>query len=322
MKATLRRLKAAVTTLRDYTYDGLRFYQHSQSGLRTLNDKQLVGRMFAKAHSIEKGLALPDVRLGFGKDALVELGLRLHEFEARGLPLDHPAYLKGRAAISAYIQHHRKLGTEIDPQLSFLRAFELDNILPQAGGILALTKQQLREAASANFLNFSRSRHSIRSFSEEPVSLYLLQRAVEIAQSAPSVCNRQGARVHIIENENARQSALRIQGGNRGFGERTPALLVVTESLSIFRDSKERNQAFVDGGLFSMSLLYALHFLGLGACPLNWSAEAQKDLALRRVLAIPEEEAIIMLVAVGGLRDEFAVAASPRRNLTEIIRIV
>jgi nitroreductase len=122
-----------------------------------------------------------------------------------------------------------------------------------------------------------------------------------------------------VDNPDKRRKALDIQGGNRGFGDEISTLLVVTQDTSIFRDAKERNQAYVDGGLFSMSLLYALHYLKMGCCPLNWSASRQKDMRLRSLLSLAPSEVIIMLIAAGEIPSDLRVAYSPRRSTHEVV---
>ena len=137
----------------------------------------------------------------------------------------------------------------------------------------------------------------------------LITEAVEMARKTPSVCNRQGQRVHVFEDG---PGALRWQPGNKGFGHLASRALVVTADLQAFSGPGERNQPFVDGGMFAMSLLYALHAKGLGACPLAWSMRPREDRAMRRALGIPDEEAVIMFISVGHLPETLAVAQSHR----------
>jgi nitroreductase len=114
------------------------------------------------------------------------------------------------------------------------------------------------------------------------------------------------------------QAALSHQNGNRGFGYRAQGVLVITSDLRAFVNAGERNQCWVDGGLFAMSVVYALHSLGLGCCMLNWSMEAAADRAMRKEMGIPDSEAVITMTAVGHLKERFKVARSHRRPLHEI----
>lgn len=320
MKAQLKRLKAAWEIVGDAAYDAGRFFRHSQSGRRTLNPAQLRGRMLAKAHSIEKGLSMPDVRPFFGKDALSELARLMKAFEAQGLDRNDAAYLMGRHAVAAYLEHHRARGLELPAELAFVQALSADQGSAELGGVRTVTATALKAAGRGDFDSVVNTRHSIRAFDAGPVDPATLEQAVALAQKSPSVCNRQSCGVYVVDDPELRKQALDIQGGNRGFGQDIGALLVVTSDLSIFRDSKERNQGFVDGGLFAMTLMYALHYLGLGCCPLNWSAARAKDRRLRHLLDIPDNELVIVLLGVGNLKPSFDVASSPRRAKAEVIR--
>lgn len=130
-------------------------------------------------------------------------------------------------------------------------------------------------------------RHAVRSYADEPVSREALKKVVEISLRTPSVCNRQSVRVRILDDARIIGEALKIQGGFGGYAM-PPALMVVTSDLRAFMGAQERNEAFVDGGLFSMSLLYALESERLTACPLNAMFGAKTGAAMRALLHIPD----------------------------------
>ena len=132
---------------------------------------------------------------------------------------------------------------------------------------------------------------------------------------SPRVCNRGATRVYAIYDAQHRERALAHQNGNAGFGHTAGAVLIITTNMSAYTDFGERNQAWIDGGLFAMTLTYALHAQALGTCFLNWSALPGQDKAMRRELGIPAEEAVITFMAVGKLPQVFTVAASPREPL-------
>lgn len=82
-----------------------------------------------------------------------------------------------------------------------------------------------------------------------------------------------------------------------------PVLLLVTSDIRAFMNNGERNEPFVDGGLFSMSLLYALEAYGLAACPLNAMFNLSQDRQTRELLDIPDYEFPVMYIAVGNFRN-------------------
>lgn len=319
-KRTLRRGYAFVNVVMDSLYDARRFFRASSSGKYDLTDSELEARILAKAHSLEKGLSLPAVRAWFGIDALRELERCLKLHEARHLDVSAAPYRMAAAAVRNYLAYQKQHHGEAPDGLKFVEAMAMRL---QAGtdnpSTIDRTAHEVRALAQGSFPDVVASRHSIRMFADTAIDMERVNAAIELAMRSPSVCNRQGARVHLITEPQKLKVALDIQGGNRGFGEQIRLLLVVACDMSIFRGSKERNQGFVDGGLFAMTLLYGLHYQGLGACTLNWSAGRRKDLALRRQLDLPESHLVCTLIGVGNLRDDFRVAASPRRSLEEVV---
>ena len=125
--------------------------------------------------------------------------------------------------------------------------------------------------------------------------------------------------MYVYLAEEDKKQVLSCQGGNAGFGETVKGVLVVTTDTSRFFSVGERNQCWIDGGLFSMSLVYALHSLGLGSCCLNWSVEKDTDQKLRRITGIPQSEVVIMMIGVGHLPEKLVVARSMRKPLETIL---
>ncbi|EAZ90593.1 nitroreductase family protein [Crocosphaera chwakensis] len=142
-----------------------------------------------------------------------------------------------------------------------------------------------------------------------------------MAQKTPSVCNRQSSKVYVFSRDEDKQKILSYQNGNRGFGEQASKVLIVTSNMEHFTSIGERNQCWIDGGMYAMSLVYALHSLGLGTCCLNWSVECRVDKQLREVAEISDSEAVIMMIAVGHLTDELKVAQSPRKKIEDVLII-
>lgn len=91
--------------------------------------------------------------------------------------------------------------------------------------------------------------------------------------------------------------------------------------MQSFEGIHERNQCFIDGGLFAMSVLYSLHAKGLATCPLNWSADEDQDMRLRSVIDIKPAENVIMMIAVGHYPPHLNVAKSTRKNVSEIFTV-
>ena len=137
----------------------------------------------------------------------------------------------------------------------------------------------------------------------------------------PTVCNRQPARLRIILNSGIIGKALDYQGGFNGY-KLPPALLLVTADNAVFMAPQERNEGFTDGGLFGMSLLLSLEREGLAACPLNTMMKEGPEKATRKLLNIPENENMVMYIAVGHFPDEVKTCVSHRFDAADIITIL
>jgi len=166
--------------------------------------------------------------------------------------------------------------------------------------------------------DFFYSRYSLRQFKDEVVSDEVIQRAVRLAMKTPSVCNRQAWGIYHTSDMETKNVVLSYQQGNKPFGEHIPNLMVVATDLKAFFAGSEHYQHWIDGGLLSMSLLYAFHSLGLATCPLNWSQTPENDKKLRASVNIKPNHTVIMLIAIGYPDTNNKVCASGRRPMNEV----
>lgn len=169
-----------------------------------------------------------------------------------------------------------------------------------------------------SFAELTRSRHAVRTYSKQPVERAELEEAITLALRTPSVCNRQPARVRIYTDVDIIREALQIQSGFGGY-DLPPALVLVTADQQAFMGINEHNEGYVDGGLFAMSLLYALEACDLAACPLNTMFNANADRRTRQLLKIPDNEVFIMYIAVGHFNDVYKICLSKRFDLNHIL---
>lgn len=264
-----------------------------------LSSDNLEALVSIEYHRLEKGLSHHQRRAQFGSDAADRLSAALALCQDRGLETETTRYAT-RVLESYWREIQQKPGETV--------------------GWQRLSREAVQEAAAIKAEAFFQSRHSIRCFdSEQRVDTAQVRRAIELARYTPSVCNRQTWRVILCQSEAAKARALALQNGNVGFGHLASHVLIVASDRSCFASIGERNQAWVEAGMFAMSIVYALHAQGLGTCCLNWSVEPEKDKALKAELGVPESFAIGMMIAVGALPDEIPVAESKRLSLQQIL---
>jgi len=306
---------------RIYAYDRDLFLKHS--GLRETGSQEGFEAMLTMDyHSIEKGLALPAPRPGFGRDNIHKLASDcLRFFELYGV---------SEVLMSAYgaLCHYQQFCEENDVayqdlwgiinQIKVVLA-ENAEISDSSSGVMRVTREDYWSRAQIDVEAFFLSRKSIRDFSDIPVDEQIVRRAIACALHTPSVCNRQSWRIHFFNGKAAARKALSFQNGNRGFGDCVNAVCLITFVYDGFLRIGERNQGFIDGGMLSMSLVYALHGLGLGTCCLNCSNEPRQDQDLHNGLNIPQNERPIMMIGIGSIKEDFVVAVSRRKKFEEVV---
>lgn len=319
-KRSLKRPYFLFDLLRNGLADTWLYIKHSNTLFNYQQQSKLEAQLFKQCHRIEKGMSLSDIRMGFGEDAFKTILQHLRDLEL--LNVESDARLYAGAVVREYLGAHQ--GFTLQPKMIVLLG-SIESLASQVGdgvGTFELTREDVMLGGKGSFEQMVSTRHSVRQYSEVPIEDTLLEDATRLASRTPSVCNRQAFKVRFYTNKQKVDELLKHQNGNLAFRKEIPAVAVVSVDLRYFDGVGERNQAYIDGGLFAMSLVYGLHHVGLGSCFLNWSVRRQQDKAFRKVSMIPENEVIITLMSVGNLKNEFSVAASPNKKFSSLCSII
>ncbi len=324
IKHRRRQMQLARSLASDFRYDYRRYLKLSAVRGQFETQPKLRAKITIGYHKIEKGLSLREPRRGFGAEVVDKLLADLAVYTTR-YGFDKTVQIALDVLVT-YTDFNLTAG--IENQALQGKILKLQENRPASqdggaclGGVVKVTRRELLAASNHDLAPFFETRHSIRHFSPEDVDITLIERAVRMAQHTPSVCNRQAWKVYAFSGADEKRRVLELQNGNRGFGDQASVVLVITTQLDHFVHLGERNQCWVDGGMFAMSVVYALHSLGLASCCLNWSVRPHVDQKLKRVTGIPDAEAVIMLIAVGHLPDELMVAQSTRKQLHEVLTV-
>ena len=311
IKIYLRKLKNIASLFYQNGMD-LLFHIHC---LRVANhDKvHLLANITKEAHRIEKGLTHTNFRENFGQDCVFRLLVSLKKF--------HKLYPKdfgnvrvqwALGCLEAYSQRHEQKNINLT-QIKIVRDMfsNLPENNPRAGSA-CLTRKDLLERTSIDFGELARSRVSIRQFEELSVDTSAVLNCVQIAQKTPSVCNRQGWKTHIIKQTEILKLFKKVHNGFAKGDQYLDCLLAITMDQMFFELPKERHQGYIDGGLYSMSLMYALTAHGFATCPLNANLTMRNLNEMRKSLKLRSTEKFIMFIAVGHYREDNLVAVSKR----------
>lgn len=302
----------------EFFRDMFTFIRHNGYSPLESRNKKLFYKILIETHTVEKGLSLKEPKPLFGKEKINGIIRMINEYDRSysALPLE-----MALGAFQGYLDLHTRLGLS-DDFLFYLDAFvehmKRDGTLG-SGGIKQAAPWQGGVPDAKAFLQ---SRSSCRMFQAGKLDERLLTSVVELAQSAPSQCNRQSSRVHVYQDRTVIAQLLDLQGGSRGFAQSVDNLFVVTSEVTAWGGAGQRNQLYVDGALFSMGLLLACHANGLGACPLNLAILNSVEKKIRTVGGIAPSERLIMMIAVGTpLESHFRAARSPRRLTAEVLEL-
>ncbi|TFV84146.1 hypothetical protein E4V99_03485 [Microbacterium sp. dk485] len=291
-----RSLLSRLRIYREYTVDR-RAYVRSSSW--TAPRRQLAAQRQRDLtfwyHQVEKALTFPEVRRPFGAAAEANLNRILSEAGVEDVdPVVRESASRAREALALWNDR---------------------GIISEAASPLIDSTAPLGPAPE-----FFLTRSSCRNFDpNRKIDRQEVRSIVALAQRSPSVCNRQGARVHYLSDRADIAAALALQSGNRGFGQTVSHLAIVTADRRAFSESTERNQGWIDGALFAMTFVWALHAHAIASCMLNWSMGVTATRKLRATVGIPEHEDVICMIAFGYPAPNSRRARSERLDLDAVL---
>jgi len=169
-------------------------------------------------------------------------------------------------------------------------------------------------------LELAKRRKSVRWYLPKPVRRELIDRAIEVANLAPSACNRQPFEFLVLDDPATVRELASLPMGAHGFAHNIPVLVIVVGKLDAFFNERDRHLIYIDGSLATMPFLLALETLGLNSCCLNWPEIEEKELLMTKRLHLQPDERIVMLIAVGYGDPQGLVASSGRKSLDSIRR--
>ena len=265
-------------------------------------------RLLLLAHSLEKGLSVPERHDDFGvKKAEDLIGLM-----ARYSNKNDFAYSEALSVLKKYKNFRKSLNLDI----SFLEPLksEVAVVLPHAG-IYELSAEDVK-CNSEDFSTLCDKRHSVREFGDIYISREQIIAAIDTAKKAPSACNRQMVKVYFSMDPDKNLQIAELVPGDRGSQQEKAIYLIVCADMEAF-DYYEINQWYVNGGIFLAYLQLALTSNNIGSCIYQWPADKELTIKLRSLLQIKENYAIISVLSAGNYREKFNVIQSSRTETSE-----
>ncbi len=273
-------------------------------------------------HSMEKGLCIDNVRLGFGHEKQKHMIQMIKKLENSNSSYYSEIIKMAVSSLCAYVEYHDKKNYSDDYIVvikDFISKYSVED-KKKFGGIEKLDVSKLNFNID-EIERFMQSRHSIRHFSDKPVAEETIRKAISLAQRAPSACNRQGVRVYVVDKSKA---GIIMDGlkGIGGFSESIDKIIVITGKLSSY-SYNEINQYIVSASIFVGYLSLTLHLYGLGACiiqrPVIWNKSVDE---IKKNYNIHADEQIVCMVGVGNVDGEIVVPISHRIDIDEFYKYI
>lgn len=320
-----KNLKKNVYLILDYLIDFNIYRKYSTVfSVDSFENKEAI--LILHYHGIEKGLLYKKIKPRFAKERIKAMHELLEDKEII-CKISNSQIFIGYKVIIEYYNFHRKLNVDISDYFTenqYLKYLELTKDINAHEFLSGVKKISFNNfyANHENFYDFSNSRKSIRDFTGKKIDIDKVKNVIKLANNSPSVCNRQASKVYLVEDKQNINECLKIQGGFNGFTENVSQLLILTVDRSYFYSTGERYQFYIDGGIYLLNLLYALHHFKIAACPANWGKDFTADNKVRKFVDIPESEKIICMIPIGEAREEIAVTLSYRRTVDEVLKIL
>lgn len=303
--------------LREYITDMLVFMRYNNYSPFEDRNGKLFYQSIILSHTIEKGLSLREPRPLFGRDKIKVIleNLRVYNKNYSEFPLG-----MAHGALQDYCSFNLLYTTKKDQFLEEIKHYldsEINPITERTGGIKNIMFPP--SFAKENSIAFLKSRASCRMFVPDPLPIAQINKVIGIAQAAPSQCNRQSVRLHFYQNRKQIADLLKLQGGSVGFSDDVGNLFIITSEITAWGGPQQRNQLYIDGGIYAMMLMLALHAEGIASCPLHLGFTNSVENDIKLAGNIPSNQKLIMMLAIGKtLESIITVAKSPRRKVSDI----
>lgn len=305
-------------------HDLLNIHKHMHWGdERRMTVEQLQAKLLFYYHKIEKGMSMPGKKRLFALDVIPKIIQILDVWEFNGNDLKDPIYLGAISSLRSYEALLVREALDEDGKIissvhKFLVSRDVKDEEQQTP--IMISAGQIDSTVSyEEFRNLCQLRRSFRDYSDKDVTHEVIQQAVQLAQLSPTACNRQPCKVYVIRENELKKKVLKHQNGNVGFGHLAPIVIIITSNTSSFFGAIERHQPYVDGGLFSMTLMYALQVQGIVTCCLNWCVKPSTDSLVHSLMCIPDSENIMMLMLAGYPNEQTIVPKSHRKALESVL---
>lgn len=266
---------------------------------------QILAKIMLNIHQLEKGLSHTNTARPFGEEKAKNSILLINEYLAfyeRNSNIELAINVLNKYLQNKYSTRNRMIREDIQNLIK-----ENEDIIGKFDtGVKFISKHMPFDESL--ILDFFFSRNSVREFSHLQIDDSIIVKIMQFASCTPTACNRQTSRVHVYRDKIKMEKILENQLGNQGWCDNATAIFVLTSNISFFNSSYERQQAYIDGGLYAMNFSYGLHLNNIASCFKMYIREPNIDKEFHKIANIPDNEVPIVLILAGHYKAESTVS--------------
>lgn len=318
LKKTVKKIKVKREYLKDVKHTNKHLTENEET------QEQLEYRLLLLIHSIEKGMCHFSPR-PFGFEKIRSLLKYLKLYEDKEYSKNTSAYNMGVSIIKKWSDYFIENSWENNAEYimlysEFFKKYKKNKFIDKVG-YKDIDIEKLDVSRQGNFESLMKSRFSARNYANKPLSKKDIINVVELAEYSPSACNRQMIKVHFFSNRKNVDYLSKVLHGTGGLNLSTVNYFVITFDSNSLDFYGERNQGYLNAGLFAMNLSNAMHFKGIGSCFLQVANTVAEENAMKAELGIKEYERIAVCIGCGYYEKKNRVPSSGRKKTQEILSL-
>lgn len=278
-------------------------------------------------HNLERGLSMDEPREGFARERILKMYTMIQYCMEVDGANDNIKY--AFSVLEQYFRWHynyapnkiQKVSDIYEKYVELNGKMQVEQRVP-AGTYCCSYKDVNFEEMYNNLSQIIKTRHSVRCYSGEEVSKEEILSAIQLAQNAPSACNRQPAKVYVVDKGDRELVRKWLEGSMTNFFNQWDKVLIITSDHCAF-SMNEPWQYIVSPSIFVGNLSLCLHASGIANCiiqrNLTWN---NIEKTIHELCTIPENEQIICCMALGKYPNDVKLPISKRYETSGIVKFV
>ena len=279
-----------------------------------------------ETHRLEKGLIMKERRSVFATDYINDIvnnyKILSEAYWELGNEIDTDLLVWSGAVLSKYfasVGDHPQI-KKARETFSSVKPYKDPILNPDVLVPFFRKDREYHSVSYDNLYKLALQRRSVRWYINKAVPRDLIEKAVNVATLSPTACNRQPFEFRIFDAEDLKNTVGSIPMGIKGFYEEIPVFVVLVGKLSAYISERDRHVIYIDGGLTSMSFMYALETLGLSSVPINWPDIEALERKMESLLNLKDDERPLMLMGVGYADPDQKIPYSQKKSPKYLIK--